>query len=228
VSAKQRIVALRQRHAGFGCVRSVSGRGGSSCGHGGFGSCDACAVVDVAPASATTAVTVAAIPFARVGLLPGNLVLIVPFTLVLQSRLVAAELSDEVRVLFEGANFGHVATLMPSGAPHSVAVWVGLEGERIAFFTQPASQKARNLARDPRVAISITDHEAPYRTARVRGRVAETLEGEAALEVIDRLSNRYTGKPFPMRSGIVFLVEPAKVGYMELPFEDTPGGRERG
>src|SRR3954465_2292807 len=84
----------------------------------------------------------------------------------------AAEVSDDVRRLFEGANFGHVATLMPSGAPHSVAVWVGLEGDRIAFFTQPASQKALNLGRDPRVAISITDHKVPYRTARVRGRVA--------------------------------------------------------
>jgi PPOX class probable F420-dependent enzyme len=140
---------------------------------------------------------------------------------------VAAELSDDVRRLFQSANFGHVATLMPSGAPHSVAVWVGLEGDRIAFFTQPASQKALNLGRDPRVAISITDHEVPYRTARIRGRVAETLSGEAALEVIDRLSNRYTGKPFPMRSGVVFLIEPEKVGYMELPFEDTPLGRAR-
>lgn len=140
---------------------------------------------------------------------------------------VAAELSDEVRALFEGANFGHVATLMPSGAPHSVAVWVGLEGDRIAFFTQPASQKARNLERDPRVAISITDHGVPYRTGHVRGRVAETLEGDAALEIIDRLSNRYTGKPFPRRSGVVYLVEPLKVGYMELPFEDTPAGRAR-
>ena len=139
----------------------------------------------------------------------------------------AAELSDDVRRLFQGANFGHVATLMPSGAPHSVAVWVGLEGDRIAFFTQPASQKALNLGRDPRVAISITDHEVPYRTARVRGRVGETLSGDAALEVIDRLSNRYTGKPFPMRSGVVFLIEPDKVGYMELPFDDTPLGHER-
>ncbi|HEY0633023.1 MAG TPA: PPOX class F420-dependent oxidoreductase [Thermoleophilaceae bacterium] len=139
----------------------------------------------------------------------------------------AAELTDEVRALFQGANFGHVATLMPSGAPHSVAVWVGLEGDRIVFFTQPASQKARNLARDPRVAVSITGHEAPYRTARIRGRVVDTLEGDAALEVIDRLSNRYTGKPFPMRSGVVFLIEPEKVGFMELPFEDRPAGRER-
>jgi hypothetical protein len=86
VSAKQRIVALRQRQAGFGCVRSVSGRGGSSCGQGGFGSCDAAAGPDVTPASATTAVTVAAIPFARVGFLPGNLVVMVPLSAVLQSR----------------------------------------------------------------------------------------------------------------------------------------------
>jgi PPOX class probable F420-dependent enzyme len=141
--------------------------------------------------------------------------------------LVAAELTDDVRALFEGANFGHVATLMPDGSPHSVAVWVGLEGQRIAFFTQPQSQKARNLARDARVAISITDHAQPYRTARIRGSVAETLGGDAALEVIDRLSERYTGGPFPMRSGIVFLVEPERVGFMALPFEDRPGGQGR-
>ena len=138
-----------------------------------------------------------------------------------------AGLSDDVKALFAGANFGHVATVMPDGSPHSVAVWVGLEGDRIAFFTQPSSQKARNLARDPRVAVSITDHDNPYRTARVRGRVAATLEGDAALEVIDRLSVRYTGEPFPMRSGIVFLIEPERAGFMELPFADRPGGAER-
>jgi PPOX class probable F420-dependent enzyme len=139
-----------------------------------------------------------------------------------------AELDEDVRSLFTGANFGHVATLMPDGSPHSVAVWVGIEGERIVFFTQPQSQKARNLARDGRVAISITDHERPYRTARIRGRVADTLEGDPALEVIDRLSERYTGQAFPMRSGVVYLIEPRKVGFMELPFADRPAGQPRG
>ena len=33
-------------------------------------------------------------------------------------------------------------------------LWVGLEGDRIAFLTQPGSRKARNVERDPRVAIS--------------------------------------------------------------------------
>jgi PPOX class probable F420-dependent enzyme len=133
-----------------------------------------------------------------------------------------AELPDNVRALFERANFAHVATVLPSGAPHSVPVWITLEEGRIAFFTQPGSRKARNLAADPRVAISIVDHEQPYTMAQVRGRVVETVTGDAALEIMDRMSMRYTGKPFPYRSGIALLVEPEKVSAMELPFEHTP------
>jgi PPOX class probable F420-dependent enzyme len=105
-----------------------------------------------------------------------------------------------------------------------VTVWAGLEDGRVAFFTQPQSRKARNLARDPRVAISVHDRDNPYRTGWVRGRVAETLEGDAALEVIDRLSRKYTGQDFPMRSGVVYLVEPERTGSMELPFRDEPSG----
>jgi PPOX class probable F420-dependent enzyme len=133
-----------------------------------------------------------------------------------------AELPPEVRALFEAANYGHVATLMPDGSPHSVAVWVGIEDDRIVFFTQPSSRKGRNLAADPRVAISLIDRDNPYRTARVRGRVVATREGDAALEVIDRLSHKFTGRPFPMRSGVVYEIEPEHSGFMELPFEDTP------
>ena len=132
-------------------------------------------------------------------------------------------LPDDVRGLFEGANFAHLATIGPHGEPQSVAVWAGVEGDRIVFFTQPGSQKAKNLERDPRVAISLVDHENPYRTARVRGRVVDTVDGDAALEIIDRLSHRYTGADFPMRSGRVYVIEPESTGFMELPFEHTPG-----
>ena len=97
-----------------------------------------------------------------------------------------------------------------------------MEGEHVVFFTQPASRKARNLERDPRVAFSITDHEQPYRMAQVRGRVVGTVEGDAALEIIDRLAVKYTGSPFPMRSGVVFLIEPSKVQAMTLPFAHSP------
>lgn len=139
-----------------------------------------------------------------------------------------APLDDQVRSLCEGANFGHLATLMPDGSPMSVPVWVGVEGDHVVFFTQTMTRKARNIERDPRVAISIADHEKPYRAGRIRGRVVSTIEGDEALEVIDRISVRYTGQPFPMRMGTVYLVEPDKSGFLELPFEDKPGGEQRG
>ncbi len=121
--------------------------------------------------------------------------------------------------LVEGRNFAHVATLMADGAPHSVAVWIASHGEgRVAFFTQPTSQKARNLARDPRVAISIVGHDEPYKTARMRGAVAETLEGDEARVVIDEISDKYTGQDFPMPGGVLFVVEVAKSAFLELPF----------
>jgi PPOX class probable F420-dependent enzyme len=118
-------------------------------------------------------------------------------------------LPDAVRALFDGANYGHVATLLPDGGPHSVPVWVGLEGDRVAFLTGPESRKARNIAHDPRVAISITDHAQPHTMAQVRGRVTERVEGDAGWTIIDRISHKYIGQPYPMRTGrVVFLVEP--------------------
>jgi PPOX class probable F420-dependent enzyme len=133
-----------------------------------------------------------------------------------------AQLPDDVRALFEGPNYAHIATILPDGGPHSVPVWVGLEGDRIAFFTQEGSRKARNLGRDPRVALSIVDHENPYRMASVRGRVIELVRGDAGMEIVDRISHRYIGEPFPYRTVTAYLVEPGRSTSMDLPFEHKP------
>jgi PPOX class probable F420-dependent enzyme len=125
---------------------------------------------------------------------------------------------EEVRDLFGGGNFAHLATVLPDGSPHSVPLWTIVDGGRIAFFTQASSRKARNLERDPRVALSVVDRANPYRRGWARGRVVETLEGEAALEVIDRISDAYIGRPFPMRSGTAYLVEVDRSNAQTLPF----------
>jgi PPOX class probable F420-dependent enzyme len=119
-----------------------------------------------------------------------------------------SSLPDDVRALFDGPNYAHVATLMPDGSPHSVPVWVGVEGDRVAFLTGPESRKARNLEHDPRVAISVTAHDQPFAMAAVRGG-ATRLEGDAAWDVIDRIAHKYTGAPYPLRTGrVAFLVDP--------------------
>jgi PPOX class probable F420-dependent enzyme len=118
-------------------------------------------------------------------------------------------LPEHVQALVEGPNQAHVATLLADGGPHSVPIWIGMEGDRIAFLTSPDSRKARNLARDSRVAISVTAHDQPFTMASIRGRVTERLEGDPAWEVIDRLSHKYIGQPYERSlDRVVFLIEP--------------------
>ena len=79
----------------------------------------------------------------------------------------AIPLSNEIRALFDGPNFVHLATLMPDGSPQSVPVWVGREGDRILICTGEGSLKAKNTRRDARVALSIVDL-VPLRFLRTR------------------------------------------------------------
>jgi PPOX class probable F420-dependent enzyme len=119
------------------------------------------------------------------------------------------EMTGDVRRLVERPNYAHIATLMPDGAPHSVPVWIDLEGDNLAVLTGPGSRKARNLERDPRVAISIIDVDQPYASALIRGRLVERIDGDRAWEIIDRMSRKYTGQPYqPRVDRIVLVIKP--------------------
>ena len=136
----------------------------------------------------------------------------------------AATLSGDVRALLESPNYAHLATLMRDGWPQSVSVWVGLEGDRILVGTGHDTLKARNTRRDPRVALSVSDLHNPFSVAMIRGRVVEQRPDEDN-RVMDAISHRYIGRPFPMRGAgrIVLVIEPEHVSYQRLPFTHAPG-----
>ena len=130
----------------------------------------------------------------------------------------AVPLPDSARNLIEGKNFAHVATIMPDGSPQNTAVWIEMQGEAISFNTAEGRVKPRNLRRDARVAISITDAANPYLAAFIRGRVTSiTPEGGDA--GIDRLAKKYMGvDSYPFRQPgeirLVVNVEPEHVSVM--------------
>lgn len=136
-------------------------------------------------------------------------------------------LSQDVKQLIDGPNFAHLATLMADGSPQSVPVWVGREGDRILICTGEGSLKARNTRRDPRVALSIVDFRDPYREVQMRARVVERRP-DPGLAIMDPISRKYTGKPFPFRSPegrVALVLEVEKARYTKLPFEHTPPGK---
>ena len=136
----------------------------------------------------------------------------------------AQPLSAEIKQLLDRPNFAHLATLMPDGSPQSVPVWVGRDGDRILVCTGEGSLKARNTRRNPRVALSIVDFHNPYEEAQLRGRVVERRP-DPSLELMDPISRKYTGKPFPFRDPagrVALVIEVEKARYAKLPFEHTP------
>jgi PPOX class probable F420-dependent enzyme len=133
-------------------------------------------------------------------------------------------LSAEIKQLVDRPNFAHLATLMPDGSPSSTPVWVGREEDRLLIGTSEGSLKARNTRRDPRVALSIVDFHDPYMEAQLRGRVVERRP-DPELKIMDPISQKYIGKPFPMRSyegRVALVIEVDKARYLKLPFEHTP------
>jgi PPOX class probable F420-dependent enzyme len=130
------------------------------------------------------------------------------------------ELDPIPAALFAGGHVVHLATLRADGSPQSRPLWTIVHDGDVVFFTQESSPKARHLAADPRVALSVADKKNPYRSAWLRGRIGRTIEGDEALAIIDRISDAYIGTPFPMRSGVVFVVDAAAQGSADLPFED--------
>ncbi|WP_433527306.1 PPOX class F420-dependent oxidoreductase [Nocardia pseudovaccinii] len=120
-------------------------------------------------------------------------------------------LDPYVRRVLDGTSIAHLATVLPDGAPHSIPVWVGTHGDHIVFLTGPDSRKARNLRRDPRVALSLTPADNPFQPVILRGRVIEWLEGDAAWTIIDRLADKYIGQPYSRdKERVVAIIEPER------------------
>lgn len=107
---------------------------------------------------------------------------------------------DELIALLRAPSTCYVTTLMPDGAPQLTQTWVDTDGEHILVNSVLGYQKQRNVERDPRVAVAVSDPANPSRYITVRGRVvAATTDGAA--DHIEALAQKYLGGPYPWYGG---------------------------
>jgi PPOX class probable F420-dependent enzyme len=111
----------------------------------------------------------------------------------------------ELAAFLEGQRTVTCATIGPGGRPHLAALWYLPAGDRLDCWTYAASQKARNLARDPRATL-LTEAGTAYQELR-----GVSLECDAELvrdpdQVLDigvALAVRYGATPGPeLRAGL--------------------------
>lgn len=108
-----------------------------------------------------------------------------------------SSIPEEKRDLFEKRTVAHFATVMPDGTPHVTPVWIDYdpESDRVLVNTERDRQKHRNVERNPRVGVSMTDPEDPYRRLSVAGAV-DAVTTDGARDHIDELARRYTGEDY--------------------------------
>lgn len=124
-------------------------------------------------------------------------------------------LTDEALALLRAPSICYLATTMPDGSPQLTQVWADTDGEQVIINTVVGFQKVRNVERDPRVAVTLSDPANPTRYLQIRGEVVEaTTDGGA--DHIDRLSQKYLGRPYPWFGGrdqqrIILRIAPRKI-----------------
>ncbi len=124
-------------------------------------------------------------------------------------------LPDDLVKLLHRPSPCYVSTLMPDGSPQLTQVWVDTDGANVLINSVQTHQKVRNVERDPRVAVTVADPDAPSRYFGVRGRVVH-MTTDGAVDHIEALAQRYLGTPYPWYGGrdqvrIILTIEPDRI-----------------
>ena len=131
----------------------------------------------------------------------------------------AEQLPDKYADLLSNKKaFANLGTLNSDGSPQVTPVWVDYDGKHVRVNSARGRLKDKNIARDPRVSLSIQDPENPYRYLEIRGKVVEATE-KGADDHINSLAKKYLGKdvyPFrqPGEKRVIYKIKPHKFSAM--------------
>jgi PPOX class probable F420-dependent enzyme len=125
----------------------------------------------------------------------------------------------EVAALLGSSRKVQLATINPDGTPHLVTMFYALIGGRIAFWTYQTSQKARNLARDPRLACLVEDGDDYFelRGVQVTGTVHRVEDQAGILDIGRRIAGGLGGVPADALDEYVAHAARKRVGFIVAP-----------
>jgi PPOX class probable F420-dependent enzyme len=105
----------------------------------------------------------------------------------------------EYHDLIGAPHFAHLVTVNKDGGPQSSPIWIVRDGDDVLFATDATYRKAKNMARESRVAMTIRDEANPYRYIELRGRAK--LEPRGDYDFVDARTQEYMNQPeYPYKS----------------------------
>ncbi len=121
--------------------------------------------------------------------------------------------------MLAGSSKLQLATLNRDGTVHLVTMFYAMLDGRIAFWTYRASQKARNIARDPRVTCLVEAGEEYFdlRGVQVAGTAQCIEEPAGVLDIGRRIAAQTGGVPAGARQDYVAHAARKRLGYIVEP-----------
>lgn len=107
-------------------------------------------------------------------------------------------LPSEYDALLREPNASVIGTVMPDGAPHTVATWYLWEDGRLLVNMDEGRARLEWMRADPRVSLTVLMEDWSKHLS-LRGRVTEFVGGEQGMDDIDRIARHYIGRPYPLR-----------------------------
>ena len=124
-------------------------------------------------------------------------------------------MDDKIIKLFEEPNLVFIATIMKDGSPQLSPVWADFKDGYVLVNTAEGRIKHKNILRDPRVAISVVNHNDPLDMTTIRGKVVDIIP-DYEYKHANKLTKKYMGKeiyPFkqPGEKRIILKILPERV-----------------
>ena len=138
------------------------------------------------------------------------------------------QLSKELKEAIDNNAFCAISTHLNNDEIQTHLMWVDYEEDYIVINTEKERKKTENIRSKANISLVIFHPTAMYSSWEVRGVVTEILSDKSADSHIDKLSLRYTGKPYrrehgqewnyeKIKSRELWKIKPSKINSMLRP-----------
>ena len=138
------------------------------------------------------------------------------------------QLSNELKKSIDNNAFCAISTHLNDNEIQTHLMWVDYEEDYLIINTEKERKKTENIRNNSNISLVVFHPTAMYSSWEIRGVVAEILSDHSADSHIDKLSLRYTGKPYrrelgeewnyeKIKSRELWRIKPEKINSMLRP-----------